>query len=293
MQDNRTVGFLLQYGISELRSIGIEEAQTDATQLLCSCLGLSRTSLYLAADRDVSIQSYQYYLDLLKRRKKREPLAYILGEREFWSLPFRVTPAVLIPRPETEFLLDTVLTRRNTVNSDLKILDLCCGSGVIAVVLALELRQKVTAVDLSHEAITIARENSQRHQVEGSISFIQADLFTGFVKKKPFSLIVSNPPYVRSDDIISNLEPEVACYEPEIALNGGMTGLDLITRINEDLADMLDYGGDFFMEIGAAQGQTIQSMFVEQDSRQVYESIELYTDYSGRDRVIHVRRKEQ
>jgi len=291
VQATLKVGFLLQHGIIELRKAGISEAQTDATQLLCSSLGLSRTSLYLAADKDASIDSSQRYLEFLARRIKREPLAYILEEREFWSLPFRVTPAVLIPRPETEFLLETVLARRNSDHSELKICDLCCGSGVIAVVLALELRQQVTAVELSSEAIGVARENCLRHEVSDRVSLIQADLFTGFREEKPFSLIVTNPPYVRSEDIVSGLEPEVACHEPRIALDGGLTGLDLVIRIKNGLADMLTYGGDFFMEIGADQGQAIQSMFLEQGGEQVYESVALYTDYSGRDRVIHIRRK--
>jgi len=292
VQGKSKVGFLLQHGISELQQAGIEEAQTDATQLLCSCLSLSRTSLYLAAQEDVSVDSTRSYLALLERRKSREPLAYIIGEREFWSLPFRVTPAVLIPRPETEFLLETVFAKRNQKISDLKILDMCCGSGVIAVVLALELNQRVTAVDLSLEAIEVARENSRKHKVDERISFFQADLFSSFIDGTTFSLIVSNPPYVRYSDIVSVLEPEVSDHEPLIALNGGKTGLEFIKRMKEGLADILDYGGDFFMEIGENQGQVIQSMFIEHGD-DLYDLVDLYTDYSDRDRVIHIRKKQR
>jgi release factor glutamine methyltransferase len=293
VQDTSKVGVLLQHGISELQQVGIEEAQTDATQLLCSCLSLTRTALYLAGNDDISPDCTHRFLALLERRKNREPLAYILGEREFWSLHFKVTPAVLIPRPETEFLLDRVLVKRNQYCSDLKILDMCCGSGVIGVVLALELKQQVTAADISFEALTVARENSRSHNVDDRISFVQADLFTTFKENRPFSLIVSNPPYVRYSDIISTIEPEVSRYEPLIALNGGATGLEMIERMTERLADVLDYGGDFFMEIGEGQGQKIQSMFIDRGGDEVYEYVELYTDYSGRDRVIHIRRKEQ
>jgi release factor glutamine methyltransferase len=292
VQGKSKVGFLLQHGISDLQQAGIEEAHTDATQLLCSCISLSRTSLYLAAQEDVSADCTRHFLALLSRRKSREPLAYIIGEREFWSLPFRVTPAVLIPRPETEFLLETVFAKRNQNFSDLKILDMCCGSGVIAVVLALELNQGVTAVDLSLEAIEIARENSRRHKVDERISFFQADLFSSFVDGTAFSLIVSNPPYVRYSDIISVLEPEVSHHEPLIALNGGKTGLELIERMKEGLADVMDYGGDFFMEIGENQGQEIRSMFNDHGD-DVYDFVNLYTDYSGRDRVIHIRKKQR
>ena len=292
-QDTSKVGILLQHGISELRQVGIQEAQTDATQLLCSCLSLTRTALYLAGNDDVPPGYTHHFLALLARRKNREPLAYILGEREFWSLHFKVTPAVLIPRPETEFLLDRVLVKRNQHCSDLKILDMCCGSGVIAVVLAVELEQQVTAADISFEALSVARENSRNHNVDDRISFVQADLFNTFKADRPFSLIVSNPPYVRYSDIISTIEPEVSRYEPLIALNGGETGLELIERMTERLADVLDFGGDFFMEIGEGQGQKIQSMFIDRGGDEVYESVELYSDYSGRDRVIHIRRKEQ
>lgn len=292
VQGKSKVGFLLQHGISELQQAGIEEAQTDATQLLCACLSLSRTSLYLAAQEDVYVESARIYLALLERRKSREPLAYIIGEREFWSLPFRVTPAVLIPRPETEFLLETVFAKRNQKFSELKILDMCCGSGVIAVVLARELNQGVTAVDLSLEAIEIARENSRRHNVDERIYFLQADLFSSFMDGTTFSLIVSNPPYVRYSDIISLLEPEVAHHEPLIALNGGKSGLEFIERIQEGVADVMADGGDFFMEIGEHQGQVIQSMFIEH-SDDVYDFVDLYSDYSGRDRVIHIRKKQR
>ncbi len=292
-QSTSTVGFLLEHGISELRQAGIEEAQTDATQLLCSCLSLTRTALYLAGNNEVSPDCRKRFLTLLARRRNREPLAYILGEREFWSLLFKVTPAVLIPRPETEFLLDRVLLKRNQHHADLKILDMCCGSGVIAVVLALELKRQVTAVDLSFDALAVARENSRRHGVDDRISFIQADLFSTFKADRPFSLIVSNPPYVKYSDITSTIQPEVSRYEPLIALNGGATGLDLIDRMTERLADILDYGGDFFMEIGEGQGQEIQAMFIDRGGDKVYDSVELYTDYSGRDRVIHIHRKEQ
>lgn len=292
-QSTAKVGYLLEYGVAELKQAGIEEAQTDATQLLCSCLSLTRTALYLAGNNEVSPDCSKRFLTLLERRRNREPLAYILGEREFWSLLFKVTPAVLIPRPETEFLLDRVLVKRNQQHPDLKILDMCCGSGVIAVVLARELKRQVTGVDLSFDALSVARENSRRHGVEEQISFIQADLFSAFRGDRRFSLIVSNPPYVKYSDIISTVEPEVSRYEPLIALNGGATGLELIDRMTGCLADILDYGGDFFMEIGEGQGQEIQAMFRDRGGDTVYESVELYTDYSGRDRVIHIRRKEQ
>lgn len=288
-----TVGDLLQLAVAELQQAGIEEAQTDVALLLCSCLSISRTALYLAVDDEVPADCRQRFSALLARRKQREPLAYILGEREFWSLNFTVTRDVLIPRPETEFLLETVFKKRNTTCSGPGILDMCCGSGVIAVVLARELNRQVTAVDCSRKALAVARKNSIMHGVDHLVSLIEADLFTGFKITKPFSLIVSNPPYVEYAEIISNLEPEVSRYEPLIALNGGTSGLEVIKRMVKGLGDVLAYGGDFFMEIGAGQARSIQSIFTEHDGDDIYDSVTCYYDYSNRERVIHARRKKQ
>ncbi len=287
------VGFLLQQAIAELQHAGVEEAQTDAALLLCFCLSLSRTSLYLAVDDEVTAVCRQRFSDLLARRKQREPLSYILGEREFWSLNFTVTRDVLIPRPETEFLLETVFQKRNTGCLDSGILDLCCGSGVIGVVLARELNRGVTAVDCSGKALSVARQNSSRHGVDHLVSLVQADLFNGFKRTKPFSLIVSNPPYVKQADINAVLEPEVSRYEPLIALNGGTSGLDVIERIVQALGDVLAYGGDFFMEIGDGQAHSIRSIFTDHGGDDIYDFVTCYYDYSNRERVIHARRKKQ
>ena len=288
-----SVGFLLQQAIADLQLAGIDEAQADAALLLCSCLSLSRTALYLAVDDEVTAGCRQRFSALLARRKEREPLAYILGEREFWSLNFTVTRDVLIPRPETEFLLETVLTKRNTGCSAPRILDMCCGSGVIAVVLARELSLQVTAADCSPEALAVARKNSIRHGVDHLVSLLQTDLFHGFRTSRPFFLIVANPPYVKHAEIISNLEPEVSRYEPLLALDGGASGLEVIERMVQRLGDVLAYGGDFFMEIGAGQAHAIQSIFTDHGGDDIYDFVTCYYDYSNRERVIHARRKKQ
>lgn len=286
-----TAGFLLQHGIKELEQAGILEARTDTTQLLCFCLSLSRTELYLAIDHHVTPELEQLFRNLLARRKEREPLAYITGEREFWSLPFLVSPDVLIPRPETEFMLEIVLAHRNRHHVP-SCLDMCCGSGVIGIVLARELQLQVTAVDISFPALAIARENSKRHEVTDSLSFVQADMFSAFKNNHPFSLVVSNPPYVKKSDIQSSLEPEVSCHEPFMALNGGDDGLNMVGKIMKSLPDMLSAGGDCFIEIGDGQGEAVRSMALDSTDAHWYEYVNLYEDYSGRDRVIHVRRKD-
>ena len=285
-----TIGALLRHGIEALEQAGLEEAVTDATQLLGHCLCLSRTALYLR-DKDVVTRDQERtFLRLLKQRLDREPLAYIVGEREFWSLPFYVTPDVLIPRPETEFLLEMVFAKRNRSIVVDSCLDMCSGSGIIAVILARELGCKVCAIDISAQALKVARKNCERHGVSTLISCLQADLFSALNADQPFSLIVTNPPYVKHSDILTTLEPEVARFEPKLALNGGESGLDLIGRIRDGLPAILGSGGDFFMEIGDGQGAAVTEMFFDNPQRGIYEFVNLYRDYVGRDRVVHVRK---
>jgi release factor glutamine methyltransferase len=283
---------LLREGVEELNLVGISHADIDVQLLLGHCLGKSRTELFLAAKDLVHDSNVVEFRRLLGRRKKREPVAYLLQEREFWSLPFYVNGSVLIPRPETEFLLETVFEHvRRPVSERSTILDLCCGSGVIAVVLALELDNRVVASDYSMSALNIAKHNSQRHGVGSLVDFVCCDLLAPFSSENQFSLIVSNPPYVTSADI-PELEPDVKEYEPHLALDGGDDGLHLIRRIYGYLKYCLKPGGFFFMEFGEEQGKAIYKLFsttrIEDYS---FECVEIVKDYSGRDRVLIAKRK--
>ncbi len=285
------VAELIRFAAGELGRAGIAEADSEVLGLLGYCLGKTRTGLYLAAEEEVPEAVRLAFLELLARRRQREPLAYILGEREFWSLPFFVSPAVLIPRPETEFLLEQVLAacRKRSLPAG-RFLDLCCGSGVIAIVLALELGREVTAVDLSGEALAVAGKNCRRHGVGERVSLILADLLSAFAAKRMFSLAVSNPPYVSSGDIRGNLEPEVAEHEPRLALDGGDKGLDVIERIRDGLPAVMLPGGEVFIEIGAEQGQAASRLFSEPvNAVRSFQEVEILQDYAGRDRVLHAR----
>lgn len=283
---------LVQYGVSQLTAAGIPDCTSDVYLLLGHCLGKSRTQLLIAAGEEVPGAAELLFRQLLGRRKKREPLAYILGEQEFWSRSFIVTPSVLIPRPETEFLIETALKifRNDSSFPDGAVLDLCCGSGVIAIILALELRRQVVAVDLSAEALAVSRINSRRHGVDSAIHLLRSDLMTALQPHGKVSLVVSNPPYVSTYAVHNEVEPEVGEYEPLLALDGGERGLELIARIRDELPLVLAPGGGLFMEIGYDQGQAVTEMFsAPREGLRDFTNITILKDYAGRDRVLHAR----
>lgn len=282
---------LLAEASAELAAAGIAEARIDAEVLLGWCLQKTRTAIYLAADDVVDTAVMARFHGLLERRRQREPLAYIIGEREFWSLSFLVSPAVLIPRPETEFLLEMVLARRNQAGQPGGAwLDLCCGSGVIAVVLARECGRPVIAADISAAALAVTQANCRRHRVVDRVALVQADGVSAFRDTAPFSLIVSNPPYIPGGDLEA-LQPEVSRHEPRLALDGGPDGLRVIATLAQTLPNLLAEGGDCFLEIGADQGDAVVELFTAGGCEPFYEWVQIYRDYAGRDRVAHLRRR--
>ena len=281
---------LIRFGVNQLEVAGVEQAALEVELLLGFCLEKSRSGLFLAARVEVDERQEQKFLSLLARRASHEPTAYILGEREFWSLSFLVNPAVLIPRPETEFLLEAVFAvTKNGQGQPGPVLDLCCGSGVIGIILALEMGRMVTAVDLSAQALQVTRENATRHRVADRLALVQADLLSAFVPRPYFSLVVSNPPYVSEQELRDGLQPDVARFEPHMALDGGIGGLDIIKRIRSTLPQVLMPGGEFFMEIGADQGPAVMQFFAGDDGERIFERVEVLQDYSGRDRVLHAK----
>jgi release factor glutamine methyltransferase len=282
---------LLTFASKELEGAEIVEHELEARLLLEACLGKTRTQIFLDGQMEVSPVQQRHFLDLVTRRKTREPVAYILGVQEFWSMLFTVTPAVLIPRPETEFLVDQVLAladRKNLLRG--RILDLCCGSGVIAAVLAKETGQRIIGSDISEMALAVALKNLQRHRLTGLVDLVQSDLCTAFQPTRAFALAVSNPPYVSSFALHNSLEPEVARYEPALALDGGEMGLEIIGRIRRELPKLLQPGGQYFMEIGADQGDAVRRLFCQNfEDLPRFEQVDILIDYAGRDRVLHAR----
>ncbi len=283
------IGELIRIGVAELTSAGVVDCVHDVHLLLGHCLGKSRTQLLASAREEVRQPGILEFSHLLERRKKREPVAYILGEQEFWSLPFVVNSNVLIPRPETEYLLEKVLTQIELEGCpDGQILDLCCGSGVIGAVLALELRRRVTAVDISLEALGVTKYNCVRHGVDNLVRLVRSDLFSGLAFSGDVPLVVSNPPYVSRSAIESELEPEVAGYEPSLALDGGEEGMDLIVRIRHDIPRVLMPGGHLFMEIGFDQGAAVSaSLKGSVDGLRDFSKVDIIQDLAGKDRILH------
>ena len=286
-----TIAQLLREGTQQLEKAGITEADLECLLLLGHCLKMSRTELFLRGRDVVDHSTMRLFSRLLTRRAAREPLAYIVGYREFWSLNFVVNRNVLIPRPETEFLLETVLDQiRASALPVNRGVDMCCGSGVVAVVLARELRSQMVACDCSLAALTVCQQNCRKHGVTDMVALLCTDLFQGVSGKAVFSYIVANPPYVQSSAIENELDPEVADYEPRLALDGGKDGLEWVRKIARQVVHHLEPGGFFFMEFGDTQAETIHRLFsgIEQDGR-YFQMVNILQDYSGRDRVLVAR----
>lgn len=279
---------LLRDGAAKLQRGGIAEPDLDCILLLGHCLKMGRTELFLRGNEQVDEPAMQLYSRYLARRANREPIAYILGAREFWSLDFMVNSNVLIPRPETEFLLETSLQHIREASLSVNHgADLCCGSGVVAVILARELQTRILAVDCSPAALSVCQHNCKKHEVEEYVTLLCSDLFHGIDTCTVFSFIVANPPYVRSSEISDELEPEVTEFEPHLALDGGEDGLECIRRIARQVIMRLEPSGFFFMEFGADQAEAVQSIFsgMEHETK-FFQNVKILQDYSGRDRVL-------
>lgn len=285
--------------VSRLREAGIPEPELEVSLLLSHVLEIDRTAMLLAGEQALHAKQCAAFEEHIARRLAREPLAYITGEKEFWSLSFRVTKDVLIPRPETELLVVKALQVIKGAGGSVykaNILDLGTGSGIIAIVFALEVEAaRITAVDRSYKALQVAVHNAKKHKVAERIHFINSDWLAGLSAKAAFDLVVVNPPYVAKEIItkpagraVDSLQPEVVNFEPRLALDGGHQGLDEIRRISAEMPNALKHGGWFFMEIGADQGEAVSAIF---EGMAAYESLAVHNDYAGLPRIFQGRRK--
>jgi len=275
---------LIQWTTQFFEKKKIPDARLNAERLLGRVLGLNRVQLYLRFE-DILMQSeLDDFRKHVKRRLNNEPLQYILGETEFMSLPFKLTPSVLIPRPDTEILVEQVL-EQTPQNVKISILDIGTGSGNIAISLAYYLPQsRIVAVDISQEAIEVARENAILNHVNERIGFEREDVFDNSFAMKfgnGFDRIVSNPPYI-SETEFKTLPEEVRSFEPSIALRDGADGLTFHRRISQVAVEMLAPGGKIFLEVGQGQSKDVQNI-LEQDG---FQKVYVVKDLAGIDRVL-------
>lgn len=271
-----TVGQALRAGTDRLRAT-TDVPRLEAEVLLAHVTGLSRTALLAHPERALSPEEAQEYARLLERRATGYPLPYLTGRAEFYGLEFMVTPDVLIPRPETEVLVDRALTLRPRT-----VIDVGTGSGCIAVALAVHLPEaRLWATDLSFAALRVARENARRHSVADRIIFLQADLLAPLTG--PADLVVSNPPYVADEEW--DTLPESVRHEPYLALYGGKGGLEVIRRLLAQAPRLLRSGGTLLVEVGAGQGEKVLTL-----ARTMLPSacVSVLPDLAGRDRVLEV-----
>ena len=246
-----TVARLLEWTTGRFKERGIDSPRLEAEILLACALGIRRIDLYVRHDQIVDDAGRARFRDMVRRRQEGCPTAHIVGKKEFYSLDFAVSPATLIPRPDTELLVDEALRQAKPLTDPL-IADIGTGTGCVAVALAHRLpKARIVAVDISPEALETARGNATRLGVADRVDFRLGDLLAPLAGLRP-DLIVSNPPYIPTKDI-AGLDPGVRDHEPALALDGGPDGLRVIERLAEQALSLLAPGGRLLVEIGAGQ----------------------------------------
>jgi release factor glutamine methyltransferase len=277
-----TVGRVLAWATADFRSRAIETARLDAELLLGLALGLDRIRLILEHQRPLAPEELSRYRDLIKRRRGGEPIAYIRGEREFYGLPIRVDPRVLIPRPDTETLVEVALERTRARSMFGNALDLCTGSGCVAIAFSHTRRTwRVTGVDASIGALEVARINALCLGVVPGLRFLEGDLFAPLGPDERFDLITANPPYI-PDAELAELDAGIREFEPRLALAGGSDGLDVIRRIVEEAPGHLSPGGVLALEVGHDQADRVAELFEQAGLSQIGRR----RDYGGHERVV-------
>jgi len=281
---------LIQWATQYFETHDIDSPRTTAEILLAHALSVKRIDLYLRYDQPLNSDELNRFKILIKRRLNREPVAYIQGYKEFWSMDLEVNRNVLIPRPETECLVERAL---ECLAADphlecKSILELGTGCGAVVVALAAEnSRHSYLGTDISKDAIRVARRNAIRHGLGAKIRFMVADWFEPFhAKSAQFDLIVSNPPYIRSGDM-KRLQPEIHVFEPLSALDGATDGLRCLRHIIQYAGSYLKPGGVLLLEMGHDQKEPLKQII---NTSGPYEDIKFYKDYSGHDRIVSLRK---
>jgi release factor glutamine methyltransferase len=290
--DSWTILSLVQWTAAYFKSKGIDSPRSTAELLLAYMLEITRIELYLKYDQPMIQIELARYRELIQRRVRREPVAYIMGEKEFWAMSLIVNRYVLIPRPETECLVELALTEipENPAGAPAEILELGTGSGAIILALAAERPgHRYLALDYSFEALRVSQKNACRHGLAPAVEFICGDWFSPFkLTRARFDLIVSNPPYIPTADI-NGLQAEITQFEPRSALDGGRDGTDCLKRIIDAAPDYLRPGGVLVLEIGYDQAELVLQIA---QNRKAYDGFQVEKDFSGLTRVIRMSAKK-
>jgi release factor glutamine methyltransferase len=276
-----TTRSLLGWMAQDFSALGLGTPRLDAEVMIAHVLGVDRVHLYMDLDRPLTAAELGAVRALVVRRRQREPVAYLTGQREFYRRAFEVSPAVLIPRPDTECLVERALALL-APESSARVLDLCTGSGAIAVSLAAERRLvHVDATDISSEALAVARRNAERHGVTERLSFHEGDLFGALTETRRYDLIIANPPYVRTDEL-PQLAPELR-HEPSLALLGGMDGLEVLDRLGAQVGSWLAEHGVVLFEVGEGQAAHVSDALRRQS---IFCNVRSHADLGGVARVV-------
>lgn len=279
-----TIKTLLDWSTKYFQDKEIESARLDAELLLAHTLKIRRLDLYLQFDRPLKPEELADYKSLLQRRIFHEPVAYITGKKEFWSREFFVTPDVLIPRPDTEVLIEVA---RENMSEKKHGFEIGLGSGILAITLLLEFPElKMTAIEVSEKAIAVAKKNADFHHVSDRLEIIHGDFFKEQISKNSYDFIISNPPYVSESEMLT-LSPTILKYEPQNALIAGPQGLDFYPAIAEFSRNHLKENGFVAVEMGETQAESVKNIFLKSG----FLTLQIKKDYGQKDRVLWVKRR--
>jgi release factor glutamine methyltransferase len=281
-----TIQHALAWAGSFLRNKGLPDPRLSAELLLGSVIGLERPGLILHRDRSLDEKEGVVFQEKVLRRAEHEPVAYLVGQKEFWSLTFEVNPQVLIPRPETELLVEQTLGILSNLTGPITLVELGTGSGAVSIVLSKSLTHPLTtrliATDISRETLRTAQKNAGLHGMEKTIHFVQGDWLRPFSSRSRWiDLMVSNPPYVSEKELLQ-LPTTVRKFEPLKALSGGRDGLEAIRLIFRQVVKQLKRGGWLILEIGESQGSQVLNLA----RKYHFNPITVLRDHAGKDRVL-------
>jgi len=279
-----TIAEAILQGTNKLRKAGVAEARREAGSLLANLLERDRTFIIGHAENAITSDHAEVFVRLVEERARGKPLQYITGRQEFFGLDFEVTPDVLIPRPETELLVETAL--RLLTNPEALICEVGTGSGCVAVTLLHErTNARGVAIDISAAAIEVAKRNAAKHDVSARLEFLVSDCFAEVNPDALFDVIVSNPPYIPAGDL-EGLQTEVRDHEPHLALEGGADGLSIIRRLLIDAGAYLKPGGYLLLEIGFDQSEAVKALTASMVDAGSWRLLGIYPDLQGIPRTV-------